>query len=82
MALNEKLQQMKAKSLARIPPEAAAIMAQATKSLKESGILENILPAGEFAPEFTLQDFNGQGYSSKDLLSGGPIVLTFYRGSW
>lgn len=82
MSLNEKLQQMKAKSLERIPPEAAAIMAQATKELEESGILENILLPGQKAPEFALQDFNGLEYTSQDLLSKGSIVLTFYRGSW
>ena len=82
MLLNEKLQQIKAKSLTRIPPDAATIMAQAMQKLKESGVLENILPAGQKAPEFTLQDFNGHGYTLQDLLTEGPVVLTFYRGSW
>ena len=57
-------------------------MAEATQKLKESGILEKILPTGEKAPEFTLQNFNGQEYVSQELLSKGPVVLTFYRGSW
>ena len=82
MSLNETLQQIKEASRSRIPPEAAEIMAKATKDLQESGIADNALAAGDKAPEFALEDWQGTLYRSKDLLAKGPLVLTVYRGSW
>ncbi|CAK7209384.1 hypothetical protein SBRCBS47491_000423 [Sporothrix bragantina] len=37
---------------------------------------------GQPLPDFVLSDALGQSVSSKDLLSKGPILITFYRGSW
>ena len=40
------------------------------------------MKAGERAPEFRLPDTSGKIVRSDDLLRSGPLVLTFYRGSW
>ena len=82
MSLNETLQQMRAAALGRIPPEKAAIMTKTTAELAKSGIAEKALSRGDQAPEFVLEDFNGQEHVSRELLSNGPLVLSFYRGSW
>ena len=37
-----------------------------------------MLKAGSKAPEFVLQDENGQDVSLTDLLTGGPLILYFY----
>ena len=37
---------------------------------------------GEMAPNFTLEDQNGQKVSLSTLRGGGPTVLAFYRGNW
>ena len=82
MALQDKLDGMKKKFEAGAPPEALTVMHRATDDLLNSGIMEKILKAGEKAPEFTLPDQQGHMVSSSDLLSKGPLVLSFYRGVW
>ncbi|WP_117193745.1 peroxiredoxin-like family protein [Rhizobium terrae] len=57
-------------------------MQRATQSLIDSRQADKALQAGDAAPEFTLQDTDGNTVSSRSLLSHGPLVLTFYRGVW
>jgi peroxiredoxin len=57
-------------------------MRRATAAPIASGQAERALKAGAKAPEFTLQDPEGRPVSSRDLLSKGPLVITFYRGVW
>jgi peroxiredoxin len=59
-----------------------ATMAGATTALIESGQADRALKAGDRAPDFALQDADGEMVSSHDLLAMGPLVLTFYRGVW
>ncbi|CAK7221668.1 hypothetical protein SEUCBS140593_004643 [Sporothrix eucalyptigena] len=40
------------------------------------------ISVGQPLPEFNLTDALGQKVSSKDLLSTGPLLIAFYRGSW
>jgi peroxiredoxin len=40
------------------------------------------LAIGDKAPEFTLPDAKANTVSLPTLLSHGPVVVTFYRGSW
>lgn len=37
---------------------------------------------GEMAPNFTLEDQNGQKVSLSALRGNAPTVLAFYRGNW
>ena len=57
-------------------------MQRATQSLIDSGQAGSALNAGDTAPDFTLEDADGNGVSSRALLARGPIVATFYRGVW
>ncbi|ADH91605.1 alkyl hydroperoxide reductase/ Thiol specific antioxidant/ Mal allergen [Ancylobacter novellus DSM 506] len=57
-------------------------MQRATQALIDSGQAENALRAGDRAPEFMLQDANGDSVSSRALLARGALVATFYRGVW
>jgi len=82
MTLNETLQQMKAASIARIPPEAAAIMANTKAQLEASGIIKMALGRGQAAPDFELRDWQDNLFNSTETLARGPLILTFYRGSW
>jgi cytochrome oxidase Cu insertion factor (SCO1/SenC/PrrC family) len=41
----------------------------------------NPVQVGEVAPDFTLEDQNGQKVKLSDLRSA-PTVLAFYRGNW
>jgi hypothetical protein len=82
MSLEEKLAATRAASASRIPPERAAIMHRATEDLRNSGILDRIVPVGSRIPAFELANHDGRRVASDDLLAGGPLVLSFFRGSW
>jgi hypothetical protein len=82
MSLGEKLAATRAASAGRIPPDRQAIMHRATEDLRKSGILDRIVPVGAKMPEFALANHDGRRVSSRELLDGGPMVLSFFRGSW
>ncbi len=82
MSLAEKLEATRKASAGRIPPERAAIMERATDDLRKSGILDRIVAVGKPAPAFELANHDGRRVASADLLAGGPLVLSFFRGSW
>lgn len=65
-----------------VPPSVIETMHRATTELIASGVATKALKAGDKAPSFTLQDPNGQPVSSAELLTKGPLVVSFYRGVW
>ncbi|PMZ18201.1 alkyl hydroperoxide reductase, partial [Pseudomonas sp. FW306-02-F08-AA] len=64
------------------PPDVVAVMHRVTDELIASGQAGRALHAGDRAPVFALPDPDGKLVSSQDLLTSGPLVLTFYRGAW
>lgn len=82
MSLEDKLAATRAASATRIPPERQAIMHRATEDLRRSGILDRIVGVGQRLPAFELANHDGRRVSSEDLLAGGPLVLSWFRGSW
>jgi hypothetical protein len=86
MSLQDKLDEVRKQFEASAPSDALAIMYRATDDLRNSGImdrfLKGFLKAGDRAPEFALPNEQGQIVSSSDLLSKGPLVVSFYRGVW
>lgn len=82
MSLADKLSAMRAASATRLPAEKRAIMERATEDLRRTGILDRIVPVGRRMPAFALADHSGRRVDSDDLLAGGPLVLSFFRGSW
>ena len=82
MSLADKLAATRAASAGRIPADRQAIMHRATEDLRNSGILDRIVKIGGRAPDFELDNHDGRRVSSAELLAGGPMVLSFFRGSW
>lgn len=82
MSLKADIDNLIAQSSERIPPEIRSLMVADTELLKQSGIENNSLKAGDNAPSFTLPNAKGEQVSSSDLLAKGPLVLSFYRGGW
>jgi peroxiredoxin len=87
MSLQDRLDAFKAdfeagKPPYNVSPSVIATMHRATAELIASGQAERAKKAGDIAPAFTLNDPDGHPVSSADLLSRGPLVLTFYRGVW
>ena len=82
MSLQEKLAALRAAAVTRIPPDKRAIMERATDDLRRSGILARVKAVGDCAPSFRLQNHDGGEVASDALLARGPLVLSFFRGSW
>lgn len=82
MTLQDRLDAFKAEFIAARPPEVRATMEQATAELIASGAPGRALKAGDRAPAFILEAPDGTPTSSADLLAGGPLVVSFYRGVW
>ncbi|HIW32477.1 MAG TPA: AhpC/TSA family protein [Candidatus Paenibacillus intestinavium] len=66
---------------AATPIEAHNLLQAFIKEQQSSG-LANGLPVGGKAKDFVLKDTFGREVSLYEELSKGPVVLTFYRGSW
>jgi len=82
MSLKEDIDKLKEQSSRNIPEETLNLMLTDTGSLKQSGIVEKSLKAGDKAPSFLLPNVNGEIVSLEELLARGPVVLNFYRGGW
>ena len=82
MSLQDKLDNRRKKFESSAPPEKLAIMHRATNDLLHSGIMEQVLKAGDQAPDFSLPDEHGNLVESQELLRKGPLVVSFYRGAW
>ena len=82
MSLAEKLEATRTASAGRIPPDRQAIMHRATEDLRSSGAMDRIVRVGDPAPVFGLANHDGRRVSSADLLAAGPLVVSFFRGSW
>ncbi|MGA2355465.1 MAG: hypothetical protein ABSG02_13300 [Terriglobales bacterium] len=64
------------------PREAIETMHRATAQLKASGIETRVLKVGDRAPSFTLFNQDHVEVASSNLLQGGPLVVSFFRGHW
>ncbi len=83
MSLQAKLDAFKADfETNKAPPHVVAAFHKGTTELIATGQAERALKAGDRAPTFTLVDSDGESVSSADLISKGPLVVTFYRGVW
>jgi peroxiredoxin len=82
VSLQEKLDAVKADAIENTPERLRVIIDNALWSLIASGQAARAMKAGERAPAFLLPDTFGRIVRSEDLLRRGPLVLTFYRGSW
>jgi len=50
--------------------------------VKNAGVEERALKAGQRAPDFELPDMAGNQVSLAQLRADGPSALIFYRGLW
>lgn len=65
-----------------LPAEALTVIDETNVRLAESGVLDAAVKTGENAPGFSLPDALGNTVALSQLLTKGPVVLTFYRGHW
>lgn len=83
MSLQAKLDAYKAAfESGDVPASVIETLHRTTADLVASGAAARALKAGDKAPDFTLGDSDGKPVSLAELLSRGPLVLSFYRGVW
>ncbi|OII66265.1 alkyl hydroperoxide reductase [Streptomyces sp. CC53] len=80
--LDEELRAVRARRGAYVPAAMLEVIDRATADLAASGRAERALAVGARAPRFALPSATGRTVALDDLLAGGPVVLTFYRGTW
>lgn len=68
--------------VAGLPTAQQQTVSQAFQKLMASAVAENACATGDTAPAFTLPNVRGGSLDLQDALSEGPVVLSFYRGSW
>jgi peroxiredoxin len=82
LALQDKLDEITARTRSLVQPERLAIGEHAIADLFASGIEDTLLKPGDPAPAFVLPDANGKLMRSPDLLALGPLVVNLFRGRW
>ena len=82
MGLKEELSALRTRLEAGRPPAVVATMHRAVDELRASAAAQKILKVGDRAPGFVLPDGNEHPVDSHELLTRGPLVVTFYRGRW
>jgi peroxiredoxin len=80
--LADSLAALRVKYGSMLKPDIAAQMDRQIEELRTDGTLDNVLKQGEKAPSFSLRDQVGNRVSSMDLLARGPLVVSFFRGTW
>jgi len=80
--LTEQLEARKDRFLEMAPPDRVAATTAAIEEIAASGILEKAIKKGDKAPDFTLPNAVGESVSLYEELEKGPVILTWYRGSW
>jgi peroxiredoxin len=65
-----------------LPAEIGRVMDRAIDDLRQVRAQNQALKVGDTMPPFTLPDLAGTPVSAFALLERGPLVISFYRGSW
>lgn len=82
MTLKEQLEAKRIESESSRSKTQVDTMKDATKTLLKEGIEKSALKEGDTIPFFCLPNVHGQSVAIKTLLEKGPLILSFYRGSW
>ncbi len=80
--LSEQTRQTLEAFVANLPGDQQEIVGKAFETLMASDTAANAVKSGDKAPDFTLPSVRGGELALADALEEGPVVLSFYRGSW
>ena len=81
-SLRDRIEAWSAQHVADFPPEVRRIFADKTEALTKSDILKTCLQTGQIAPDFDLPDSMGAPIGLASKAVEGPVILSFYRGTW
>lgn len=82
MSLTQEIENYNITAAKSTPPEVAEAFQMAIQNWVSSRIDKEALKEGDKIPSFELSDANGNVVSCDNLLTQGPIVISFYRGGW
>lgn len=80
--LEEKLERAREGAAEKLPEEALATSQEHSRELEASGLADRAVGEGDRAPDFALPSTAGDELRLADVVSRGPVVLSFYRGRW
>ncbi|MES9934663.1 MAG: peroxiredoxin-like family protein [Candidatus Sedimenticola sp. PURPLELP] len=81
-SLAEQCREFREASMRKVPGETLQILQDASRRLMDSDFGNLALHSGNSAIDFTLPESRGGMVNLHERLSRGPVVLSFYRGSW
>ncbi|WP_202965732.1 peroxiredoxin-like family protein [Demequina lutea] len=82
LSLTDDLQAQAERSAAAATPEVNAGRRASVDAVVALGLARTAITVGDHAPEFVLPDVTGAPVRLSDLLTTGPVVVSFYRGGW
>jgi len=82
MNLKKELSDFAEQMSKQAPPEVLQTMGGEIGKLAQSGITEGAKTVGDKAPNFSLENSEGNNISLGDLLENGNVVVSFNRGNW
>ncbi len=68
--------------VASLPPDQQRTVAEAFADLLASEVAAGAIGVGDEAPDFSLPGVRGDTFNLGTRIEEGPVVLSFYRGSW
>ena len=82
MTLANELSAFKEQFLGQADPKIVTAFESAAADLEAEFQRRELLSVGDRAPDFTLPAANGESVSLSERLKEGPVIISFYRGSW
>ena len=82
VSLASTLGALRDKYAALLKPNLTAVMDGHIEHLRATGFVKGAKNVGDRMPSFALKDRNGNTVSSDDFLKHGPLIVTFFRGTW
>ncbi|RZA07743.1 MAG: AhpC/TSA family protein [Proteobacteria bacterium] len=80
--LSDQLGVVRLRQKKQLKPAQQATISQSTAELKKQGIGKSAPKKGDTLPDFTLPKTGGGSVQLSELVKAGPVVVSFYRGSW
>jgi len=82
MSLATDLLTLKDRAHAQMPKEHSHAISKSIEDFMQTWNPANAINVGQPFPDFSLSDATGKQVSMKELLSIGPLLISFYRGEW
>ena len=82
MSLKAQIDAYNVQKDAKLPADVLALMNTTNEELIAQHIKDNALQIGQKVENFSLANHNGENIELADLLKKGPVIISFYRGSW